>query len=412
MILCERCPDDPACRNCLNELRAGRSAQKVLPPRQVRLTLLADGVEAVAELRAVSRTAVGLYCPGQPLQGRIEVELAADFRIIGSVVQGIRNVPYYVLDIEKVLRRDEVLERLLLEEFHSWHLSGELDPAALLKSMRERDDERSRMIKQELQKLSILRQLEAIYLYLVEDGHLRPLGTARVDEPLEREMRRLAARAADGGAALREQVVATDGSRVYELYASPLPDRTCGLALIDITAAIAEERRRQKKEWDLYKQVLAAVTGDKLVLLTDEELFALIREGQMLAAIDVRAPEDLGRLRRECRRVLEPLGMADKRLMQYIVALNEAASNMLKHGSGGTVTLYRANGDVCRAVVHDQGGGIDLEELPRATLIQGYSTRESLGVGFHVMLRCCDRLLIGSSPAGTKLVLECRVQPV
>ncbi|NNV02632.1 ATP-binding protein [Brevibacillus sp. MCWH] len=412
MILCERCPDEPSCRNCLNELRVGRSAQKVLPPRQVRLTLLADGAEVVAELRAVSRTAVGLYCPGQPLHGRIEVELAADFRIIGSLVRGIRNVPYYVLDIEKVLRRNEVLERLLLDEFHRWHLSGELDPASLLKNMRERNDEWSRIIKQELQKLSILRQVGAIYLYLVEDGRLRPLGTVRVEDPLEQEMRRLAARAADAGTALREQVVAPDGSRVYELYASPLPDRTCGLALIDITEAIAEERRRQKKEWDLYKQVLASVTGDKLVLLTDEELFVLIREGEMLAAIDVRAPEDLSRLRRECRRVLEPLGMADKRLLQYIVALNEAASNTLKHGSGGTVTLYRANEQVCRAVVHDQGGGIDLEELPRATLIQGYSTRNSLGVGFHVMLRCCDRLLLCSSSAGTKLVLECRVQPL
>lgn len=410
MILCERCPDNPACRNCLDELRSGGSAQKVLPPRPVRVTSLSTGETCQAQLRAVSRTTIGIFSPEKLLHGRMEVELAVDFRIIGSGLHGISGVPYFVLDIEKVLRREEVLERLLLEEFHTWHMSGELDPSDVLADWKKRDDERARLIKQELQKLSILRQVETIFLYLLDEGKLRPLSLARAEEEIERQVHRLVANAASSNASVREQLVSQDGQRVFELYASGLPDETCGIALIEVTAAITEERRRKRREWEMYRDLLGVVTQNKLLLLNDEELFFLLRDGHKLLALDVHSPESLADLRRSFRRALEPLGVSDKRLLQYIVAVNEAASNTLKHGNGGTITLYiSCDQRTIRAVIHDQGQGIVLEDLPRATLMQGYSTRQSLGAGFHVMLQFCDRLCLGSSMAGTKLILECAI---
>lgn len=408
MVLCEGCPDDPSCRNCLDELRSGGSAQKVLPPRPVRITDLSTSEECQAQLITVSRTAIGLISREKVLEGRLEVELAGDFRIIGSALRGICGVPYYVIDIEKVLRREQVLKRLLLEEFHNWHMSGELDPTELLADVKARDDERGRLIKQELQKLSILRQIGTIFLYLFDEGKLRPLGDARADREIEREMSRLVRNAADNGASLREQLVSRDGRKVFEMYASALPDQTCGIALIDVTEAVAEERKRQKREWEIYRDILGVVTQGKLMLLSDEELFFLLRNGRKSFAMDLCAPENLAELRRACKRALEPLGMSDKRILQYLVAVNEAASNTLKHGDGGTITLYvLPEQRMCRAVIHDQGQGILLEDLPRATLLQGYSTRDSLGAGFHVMLQYCDRLYLASSLAGTKLILEC-----
>jgi anti-sigma regulatory factor (Ser/Thr protein kinase) len=410
VILCERCPDNPTCRKCLDALRSGGSAQKVLPSRSVPITHLSTGETFQAQLRTVSRTAVGLYSPEKPLHGRMEVELAADFRIIGSALRGITGDPYYVIDIEKVLRREEVLDRLLLEEFHTWHLRGELDPLDVLADWKERDDERGRLIKQELQKLSILRQVETIFLYLYDEGKLRSIGSMRVDGDIEREMHRLVKGAAASGYSLREQLVSRDGKKVFEMYASPLPDQTCGIALIDMTAAIMEERRRKQREWEVYRDILGVVTQNKLLLLNDEELFFLLREGHKSFAMDLRKPEDLAGLRRSFKRALEPLELTDKRLLQYTVAVNEAASNTLKHGDGGMITLYVSTEKrMCRAVIHDQGQGIVLEDLPRATLLPGYSTRESLGAGFHVMLQYCDRLYLGSSIEGTKLILECHV---
>lgn len=410
MILCEQCPDNPGCRNCLDALRSGGSAQKVLPPRPVRVTNLATMEATEAQLLAVSRTTIGLYCKHQSLHGRMEVELAADFRIIGSGLRGISGVPYYVIDIEKVLRREEVLERLLLDEFHNWHMSDELNPTDVLTDWKERDDRRGRLIKQELQKLSILRQIETIFLYLYDEGRIRAIGSNRADRQIELEMSRLVEEAAASGTSVREQLVSADGQRVFELYASPLPDQTCGIALIDVTSAILEERRRRSREWEIYRDILGVVTKDKLLLLSDEELFFLLREGHKSFAMDLRAPEHLAELRRSFKRVLEPAGLTDKRLLQFIVAVNEAASNTLKHGTGGTITLHlSADQSLCRAVIHDTGQGIVLEDLPRATLQQGFSTRHSLGAGFQVMLQYCDRVYMGSSLAGTKLILECNI---
>lgn len=409
MILCEQCPDNPSCRNCLLELRSGGSAQKVLPPRKVKVTELATMETSQAQLIAVSRTAIGLLSPSKQLHGRMEVELAFDFRIIGSGLQGINGVPYYVVDIEKVLRKEEVLERLLLEEFHTWHLRGELDPTDVLTNWKDRDDERGRLIKQELQKLSILRQIESIFLYLFDDGNIRPLGSSRADLDVETQMQRLINEAAVRGAgeSLREQIVSGDGKKVFEMYVSDLPDRTCGIALIDVTAAIAEERMRKRREWEIYRDILGVVTAGKLLLLSDEELFFLLREGRKSLAMDIKEPGDLALLRRAFKRALEPLGLVANRLLQFLVAVNEAASNTLKHGSGGTITLYIANDlGLCRVVIHDQGQGILLEDLPRATLQQGFSTRNSLGAGFHVMLQYCDRIYLSSTTQGTKLILE------
>ncbi|MED4753999.1 ATP-binding protein [Brevibacillus choshinensis] len=408
MILCEGCPDNPACHNCLTELRSGGSAQKVLPPRTVRIINLSTSEVCQAQLVTVSRTAIGLFSHEKPLHGRLEVELAGDFRIIGSGLHGIDGVPYYVIDIEKVLRRNEVLERLLLEEFHNWHMSGELDPSELLVDLKKRDDERGRLIKQELQKLSILRQIGTIFLYLFDEGKLRPLGTARAERDIEQEMHRLITDGRSSTDSYREQLVSRDGRKLFEMYASPLPDQTCGIALIDVTEAIAEERRRQRREWEIYRDILSVVTHNKLLLLNDEELFFLLRNGHKSFAMDLRAPKHLSELRRACKRALEPLGLSDKRILQFLVAVNEAASNTLKHGDGGMITVYVSSEQrMCRAVIHDQGQGIMLEELPRATLLQGYSTRNSLGAGFHVMLQYCDRVYLGSSLAGTKLILEC-----
>ncbi|USG64144.1 ATP-binding protein [Brevibacillus ruminantium] len=405
MMLCEECPQNPACQNCVHALRAG-VVEKVIPARKVRVKL-SSGQTVVAEMRAISRTAVGLYCADHTLADSVEVELASDFRILGSAFQGIRDVHYYVVDITKVFRRDEVLQRLLMEEFLQWHHSGENLPNEWLTELKDVEDERHRLIREELQKLSILRQVQSIYLYVMENGVIRPIGAKRTEEPLEGDLERVAWEAVKKGASVREQLISGDGSKMYELYASPLPDQTCGLALIDVTEAIAEERARQRKEWELYKQVLMAVTQDKLVLLTDAEMVELATSGQKVATLKIRSAGELSGLRSVCKQFLSDLGIVERRSLQFLVAVNEAATNTIKHGAGGTVTIHISPEEkVLRVIVHDQGQGILLEELPRATLRHGYSSKHSLGAGFHVMLQFSDRLCIGTSTTGNKFVLE------
>jgi anti-sigma regulatory factor (Ser/Thr protein kinase) len=88
-----------------------------------------------------------------------------------------------------------------------------------------------------------------------------------------------------------------------------------------------------------------------------------------------------------------------------VLAFTEAATNMLKHAGGGRYTVAR-DGHLVRIVLADAGGGIDFKHLPRAALIPGFSTHQTLGMGFTLMLALTDRLLLTTDANGTTVILE------
>jgi anti-sigma regulatory factor (Ser/Thr protein kinase) len=57
-------------------------------------------------------------------------------------------------------------------------------------------------------------------------------------------------------------------------------------------------------------------------------------------------------------------------------------------------------------MISDKGPGIDFSILPKATLLSGFSTKQSLGMGFSFMLEFCDRVLLSTQPGNTIIVLE------
>jgi hypothetical protein len=61
--------------------------------------------------------------------------------------------------------------------------------------------------------------------------------------------------------------------------------------------------------------------------------------------------------------------------------------------------------------VRDFGGGIDISDLPRATLAPGWSSEVSLGMGFTLMLEMADVLWLATSGEGTTICIEKSVSP-
>lgn len=193
---------------------------------------------------------------------------------------------------------------------------------------------------------------------------------------------------------------------VYEaLITYPIDHDLWALAVTDMTEMRRAEEVLRRQEADIrqaYVDVLDAVTGGKLVLLTEDALAAQL--GRPLGAVQpVTALEQLAGARRDVAgMVMERFPQADRQLLTPVC---EALNNVLKHAGGGEYQVFETAGRA-QVMVADDGPGIDFRRLPKATLVPGYSTVASLGMGFTIMLQLCERVLLSTRPGRTVVVLE------
>ena len=179
------------------------------------------------------------------------------------------------------------------------------------------------------------------------------------------------------------------------------------VSAVDITEVRRAEHALRTQEEAIrraYVDVLDAVTGGKLILLTDDEL---VRElGEPLSeSVAFEAPAQMTEARRVVVDAVERRypGGVDRNTL--ITPVSEALDNALKHAHGGTYQVFARNGCV-QVEISDAGPGIDFRTLPKATLVRGFSTAASLGMGFTIMLHLCERVLLSTHPGRTSVVLE------
>ena len=194
----------------------------------------------------------------------------------------------------------------------------------------------------------------------------------------------------------------------YELLeAYPVGRDRWALSALDISGVRHAERALRLQEESIrraYVDVIDAVTGGKLILLTDEELAGQLGVPLMPPA-SVIAPRDLA----EARAAIA--STATERFPEWApgtdvrTPVGEALVNALRHAGGGTYQVF-AREATLQVLVRDEGPGIDFRTLPHATLQRGFSTESSLGMGFTIMLQVCERVLLSSRPGRTSVVLE------
>lgn len=198
------------------------------------------------------------------------------------------------------------------------------------------------------------------------------------------------------------------GSATYELLSVyPVARGTWVLSATDVTDLREAERALRRQEESIrhaYVDVLDAVTGGKLILLTDEQLADEL--GTPLGhQIVFGAAAELATARRRLVRAAETCFPGRIRHTDLLSTVGEALDNALKHAGGGAYEAF-ARDDCLQVAVSDDGPGIDFRTLPRATLVPGFSTAASLGMGFTIMLQLCERVLLTTRPGRTVLVLE------
>jgi ligand-binding sensor protein/anti-sigma regulatory factor (Ser/Thr protein kinase) len=198
---------------------------------------------------------------------------------------------------------------------------------------------------------------------------------------------------------------------VYELLSVyPAGAGLWALSAMDITEVREAEQAMRRQEEGIrraYVDVLDAVTGGKLILLTEEQLAGDL--GTPLgAAVSFDAAGELAAARKHIVAAAEDRFPGGVRHTDLLSTVGEALDNALKHGGAGTYQVFAKDGCL-QVAIADAGPGIDFRTLPRATLVPGFSTSASLGMGFTIMLQLCERVLLTTRPGRTAVVLELRV---
>jgi GAF domain-containing protein/anti-sigma regulatory factor (Ser/Thr protein kinase) len=169
-----------------------------------------------------------------------------------------------------------------------------------------------------------------------------------------------------------------------------------------------ELRRGETSKQQFYRDVLFCMTNGKLLLCDREEI---VRDwAGDLGCCTIAVTQDIKRCRDLVLNHAVAAGMSEERVGDLCLCTSEAATNALKHAGGGRMSLSNRGG-MFRVQVADNGTGIDAIQLPHATLMRGYSTRASMGLGFTLMHEMSDRLCLATDSAGTTLILEMAVHP-
>lgn len=168
--------------------------------------------------------------------------------------------------------------------------------------------------------------------------------------------------------------------------------------LLDEAQAAAARQRA------FLRDVLASVTDGKLRLCdTRDDLPPMrARWGEDIA---LSLHSGLRRLRHEAQQAAATYGFTEERGYDLATAVSEVAMNAVVHAGGGTGRIC-SDRDIVQVWVEDQGGGIAVEHLPRATLEKGYTTAGTLGHGLKLTLQTINRLWLLTGPSGTTVALE------
>ncbi|HEY3373946.1 MAG TPA: PAS domain S-box protein [Candidatus Aquicultor sp.] len=181
-----------------------------------------------------------------------------------------------------------------------------------------------------------------------------------------------------------------------------------------INRDITERKQAEEvlRERDLYVRrayadALGAVTGGRLIIMTIDEIRAVLGE-PITNSQTIDSYKDLAYVRAQLIATLESQFSDKERANELLLAASEAITNAVKHAGKGTYQVLKRNRTI-QLMVEDAGPGIDFTLLPKATLLSGFSTKQSLGIGFSVMLELSDRVLLSTQPGGTIVVLEKRL---
>lgn len=178
---------------------------------------------------------------------------------------------------------------------------------------------------------------------------------------------------------------------------------------MDVQQDLKENKEQTEKLFKVYKDVIYAVTQGKINLLNYRDSISVASEGILCMSFLLEKPENVTFARQKIIDMLTKKKCILHRLDQIELCISEAATNALKHAIHGEIQV-RALENMIRITVLDQGPGMDFDKLPYMLFSKGYSTTNSMGLGFSVIHKFADRIQLSTSKFGTFLFLEFNVE--
>lgn len=189
-------------------------------------------------------------------------------------------------------------------------------------------------------------------------------------------------------------------------------------AIANVLATAIERKRGEEEKEDLLHRVEETAVQQRQFL---RDVLASVTEGKLrlcdsMADLPARlapagepiplSPEALRALRQWTLEVAYGQGFDSDRVNDLITAVSEAGMNAVRHAGGGTARIGAGPSGTVQVWIEDEGTGIAIDRLPRATLERGFSSAGTLGHGFWLILKTIDRLYLLTGPSGTTVVIE------
>jgi anti-sigma regulatory factor (Ser/Thr protein kinase) len=164
-------------------------------------------------------------------------------------------------------------------------------------------------------------------------------------------------------------------------------------------------KEEEVTKWTVYRDVIFAATQGKFLLITEREV-SQYKVGTLLCEGIINERSDIPIRRNQVKEALEHKVTNKAKLMSLLLVLSEAITNTIKHAEEGAMTVLEdKEKNEIRFIIEDKGPGFPLKDLPKTTLLAGYSTKRSMGQGFTLMMKMTKQVALHTSPMGATIIL-------
>ncbi|MGG7621689.1 HD domain-containing phosphohydrolase, partial [Bacillus coreaensis] len=195
----------------------------------------------------------------------------------------------------------------------------------------------------------------------------------------------------------------TFGQLTLDIYAQSLGNGDVTIFAHDLSPYLGYRSKLEKGILESYVGLVNILSEGKIILhVSSKELITQL--GEFVCDIQVSKTPDVPKSREMIKQVIENYA-PHLDSMKVQIAVTEAVTNVLKHATGGGLFIYHKEKHL-QFFISDTGSGIPLHEIPKTILVSGYSSKKSLGQGFKMIAKFCDKVHIQTSPEGTNVLIE------